>query len=173
MKDGKIKKAGDVACTVECPHCTEDFELSVDILPVPAKKLAELTEERSLRAAAEARAKAFEAREVELSGQLLSVRTELATVAVDALLGVKLFPAERDTQMELARLYLGQKDGEAKWAKHLESLRARPDIQYAGPPVAGQDPTPPTVGRVERGTHTAPGGSGFAQRVARGASPDE
>jgi HK97 family phage prohead protease len=171
MKEGRIKKAGDLTCSVECPHCTEDFEMSVEVLPVSPKKAAELAEERSLRAAAESRVQALEARETELADQLLAARAQLATSEVDGLIGVKLFPAERDTQLELARMYLGQKDGDAKWAKHVDSLRARPDLKLLGASVVGKDTTPPATSTPERGTTAAPGGSRFAVRVAKEAAP--
>jgi HK97 family phage prohead protease len=173
MKEGKIKKTGDLTCSVECPHCTEDFEMSVEVLPIPPKKAAELAEERSLRAAAEARNKALEAREAELGAQLLGARTQLATQEVDALIGVKLFPAERDTQLELARMYLGQQDGDAKWAKHIEGIRARPDLKILGGSVVGKDTTPapapasPPAGTVDKG---ATGGARLASRIAKDAA---
>ncbi len=170
MKEGRIKKAGDLTCSVECPHCTEDFEMSVEVLPMPPKKAAELAEERSLRAAAEARVKALEGRETELAEQLLSARTQLAALEVDALIGAKLFPAERDTQIELARMYLGQKDGDAKWTKHIDALRARPDLNLLGAPVVGKDTTPPATATPPQGTKEAPGGSRLAVRIAKSAS---
>ena len=168
MKEGRIKKAGELTCSVECPHCTEDFEMSVEVLPVSPKKAAELAEEKSLRAIAETRVKALEGREAELVEQILAARGLLATLAVDALLGVKLFPAERDTQLELARMYLGQKDGEAKWAKHLDALRARPDLKLLGGSVVGQDTTPSTPSAPpDRDVKGAPGGTRFALRVSK------
>jgi HK97 family phage prohead protease len=172
MKEGKIKKTGELSCSVECPHCTEDFEMSVEVLPVPPKKAAELAEEKSLRAAAETRVKALEAREAELVERLVAARAELATLEVDALLGTKLFPAERDTQLELARMYLGQKEGEAKWKSHLDAIRTRPDLKLVGGAVVGKDTTPPATAEPERGTKSTPAGSRFAVRVAKDASRD-
>ena len=170
MKEGKIKKAGDLSCSIECPHCAGDFEMSADVMPVPPKKAAELAEETSLRAAAEARIKALETREGELVAQLVAARAELAALEVDALIGVKIAPVERETLLELAHVYLGQKEGDVKWKKHLDGIRARADMKLVGPPVTTKDPTPPAAPASEPGTKSAPAATRLAQRLAKSAT---
>jgi HK97 family phage prohead protease len=173
VKEGKIKATGDTTCTVGCPNCNEDFEMSIEVMPMPPKKAAELAEERSLRQAAEVRVRALEEREAEVSARLVTVRQQLASNEIDALLGVKLFPAERETQLELAAVYLCQKDGEAKWTKHLDGIRARPDLKLLGASVVGKDPTAPA--QASPPVQASPpatresGGTSFAVRVAKAA----
>lgn len=148
-----------ITCEAPCPNCKEAMLVKMDHLPMPAEKAAEVDALTTRALAAEGRSGELQAkltsaetRAAEFSTQLqetralvVQTRVDGAKTALEARSGKKMLPAEFESEMELARMYLADLTpdatdktrtvGEIKWAKRLAVLDARPEMQLLAPPA--------------------------------------
>ena len=168
---------GDEMGMTECPKCGEMFEPKDDKGKKHVADLRERAASADLRASTEeSNRKAAEAdrdlrvkqandahdltkTELEKTKALLhEASTKALALEVDAelapLVGVKLAPAEKDGHVEIGKMFLGQGDaGKAKWAKHIEGIKTRPDMSMrAGGSVLGAESA---EDRANRGAGTS------------------
>lgn len=171
---------GAAPCEVTCPGCSETLRVVAELPASVAKTAAELTETRVTLSAAEARATALETKLGVRSRDVAGLLLQIAERDISDLIGKQLDPAERETEIELARVYFesdarddkGNLVGLAKWQARVEKLKARPDqklgVRVVPAPKAGDVPTQPaTKVEVERDkdgrTHA---GEGALSRIA-------
>lgn len=156
-----------VQCEAACPNCKEAMMVKMDHVPMPTEKAAELealgtravTAETKLTSeqtranelaakltSAETRATTFEAQLQETRTLVVATRVDGAKTALEARSGKKMLPAEFESEMELARMYLADLTpdatdktrtvGEIKWAKRLAVLDARPEMTLLAAPAS-------------------------------------
>jgi len=168
IQERDIRASGKgVQCEAACPNCKEAMMVKMDHVPLPTEKAAEIealgtravTAEKNLTAeqaraaeitakltSAETRAAAFETQLAETRTLIVQTRVDNAKTALEARSGKKVLPAEIESEMELARMYLADLTpdaadktrtvGEVKWAKRLAVLDARPEMQLLAPPAS-------------------------------------
>lgn len=149
-----------ITCEAPCPNCKEAMLVKMEHLPMPAEKTVEMDALTTRALAAEGRSGELQAkltsaetRAAEFSTQLqetralvVQTRVDGAKTALEARSGKKMLPAEFESEMELARMYLADLTpdatdktrtvGEIKWAKRLAVLDARPEMQLLAPPAS-------------------------------------
>ena len=154
--------AKGMTCKVGCPSCEESFELDVKVSPLATDKAAEFTqlssdlsartvelakvtsdllEARALKTADESQITALRTQATALSADLTAARASIAGHDIDALIGTKLAPTERASQLVLAEMFMAKADDGVAWKAHLDGLRGRPDMRIISAPVVGVDPT--------------------------------
>ena len=155
-----------MVCNVGCPECEETFDLEVKVAPMSSEKAAEFTalsidlaartadlataqkdlaEVRTLKTADESRVAALQTQVTNVTADLNSARADIAARDIDALIGVKIAPTERASQLAIAEMFMAKVDGGVAWKGHLDGLRGRPDMMVVGSPIVGADPGKPTA----------------------------
>jgi HK97 family phage prohead protease len=168
-----------MTCKVGCPACEEPFDLEVKVAPMSTEKAAEFTalstdlaartadlatalkdlaEVRTLKTADESRAAALQSQVTAVTADLNAARADIAARDIDALIGVKIAPTERASQLAIAEMFMAKSDGGAAWKGHLDGLRGRPDMMIVGAPIVGADMNKPTTpGAAPKNTDAARG----------------
>lgn len=177
--------AGD-ACAVACAHCNGELELvHTDLPDSPAhtRALGILTQEKS---AAETRAGALEASNSILGTDLIRFMLSLVERDVDALIGTKLDPSERETELDLARSFVNgftkrvfvdpaktgpndaqEYEGMLKWQARVAKLKVRADLGMLGRSSIPADPTRPDLSAARTAGQPA-GGPAVRQPAPQG-----
>lgn len=136
MGDGGMMYEG-----VMCPECNAACNMMVKMEMLPMARAAEL-EKRAGEAegrasllvkerdASEARAKSLEDKLAEANKQIAKHRDERIASEIDKRVGTKIEPAERDAELEIAKLL-----DETAFQKRLGTIDARRDLGLVGPPV--------------------------------------
>jgi hypothetical protein len=118
-RDMRADKGG-MTCSVACPSCKEDFDMSVRVVPMSPEKAAELdnlrtantaqeraiTEQKALVLAEQNRAAALEGKLAEANTRLTAHWLDTATREIEQRIGKKIEPHERDDEVGLARMFL-------------------------------------------------------------------
>lgn len=177
------------AVLIACMACSEEHEIGITDLPVdPAIATAHAraieTSKNEIRVieaekkAAESRATTAEERSQSLLGDVGRMLVEIATRDIDAIVGKKINPSERDAELAVARVYIEtgmtvvetrddkgnitgtEYAGLVKWRERFKTLQARADLGLIGPSVqrGKADPSPPR-GEVKSANPTAPAGA--------------
>ncbi len=166
--DERAVRATDDGATfdVACPHCEAPVEVRAANMPLPMKRAAEIEETRTALTAERAaliearalldseqkRATALEGKLAEARGSLATLLIDGAAREVDARVGKKIEPHERDAEIHLARLFLADaapdpespKDaagnptrtlGQKRWAERLAAVDMRRDIGLLTAPI--------------------------------------
>lgn len=194
-------------CAVTCPNCNEKFDMAIGLDVKKSADYADIagklattertaTEHKTALDGATARVAEFERINKALTDQIVSTRVKAASDALKSRSGEKLFPAEFDAELAMARGYLSdltpdpeapKEDptrtiGEKRFAERLAVLDARPSLRMLGAP---QTTTPPTTGATppveqavrdasgeQRGAIPGPstGGAGLADFINTSAS---
>lgn len=180
LPDGAVRaaKGGGGSCSVTCPNCDKDFEMSFKSLPMPEEKAAEieqirgdlatarssLTEQTRVADVETKRAAGLETRLVETSARLSAMLLDSATRDVDSRIGKKIEPTERDEELDLARTMLSDTTpdpdaknadgistrtlGQKKWSARLAKIDSRRDLGLLGPSITGTTTMPEPSAQV-------------------------
>lgn len=165
-RDVRADKGG-VTCSVGCPHCEKDFDMSIKAVPMPPEKALELqqtrdaltretaslTEARALLSTEQKRATELETKLADATARATALLLDGATREIDQRVGKKIEPHERDAELDLARLFLSDatpdpdsKDaagnptrtlGQKKLTERLARLDQRRDLGLLGAPITG------------------------------------
>jgi hypothetical protein len=180
LPDGAVRaaKGGGGSCSVTCPNCDKDFEMSFKSLPMSEEKAAEieqirgdlatarssLTEQTRVADVETKRAAGLETRLVETSARLSAMLLDSATRDVDSRIGKKIEPTERDEELDLARTMLSDTTpdpdaknadgistrtlGQKKWSARLAKIDSRRDLGLLGPSITGTTTMPEPSAQV-------------------------
>lgn len=160
LPEGAVRavKGGGGTCSVTCPNCDKSFDMSMKALPMPEDKTAELaqaraalTEQTALVTAEQKRAEGLETRLAETSARLTTMLLDSAIREIDARVGKKIEPSERDEEIDLARTFLADTTpdpeslnadkvptrtlGQKKLAARLAKIDGRRDLGLLGPAI--------------------------------------
>jgi hypothetical protein len=139
--EGRAMGDGVVYEGVVCPECNAACNMMFKAEMLPMARAAEL-EKRAGEAegrasllakerdASEARAKSLEDKLAEANKQIAEHRDARVASEIDKRVGTKIEPAERDAELEIAKLL-----DETAFLKRLATIDARRDLGLVGPPV--------------------------------------
>jgi hypothetical protein len=139
--EGRAMGDGVVYEGVVCPECNAGCNMMIKAEMLPMARAAEL-EKRAGEAegrasllvkerdASEARAKSLEDKLAEANKQIAKHRDERIASEIDKRVGTKIEPAERDAELEIAKLL-----DDAAFQKRLGTIDARRDHGLVGAPI--------------------------------------
>lgn len=163
--------------TAACPACNEAMGVQFTNLPEDRgaeleQVRASLTEQTALVAAEQKRATGLEARLAETSTRLATMLLDGAIREIDARIGKKIEPTERDEEIELARTYLADTTpdleslnadkvptrtlGQKKLAARLAKIDGRRDLGLLGPAITSGEKLPEPDAKVRSVTEPTP-----------------
>lgn len=190
-RDVRSEKGG-MHAKMSCPHCDKEIDLSMKSMPMSPEKAAEmeqtrasLTEKERLLDAEVRRAQGLEDKLAVASARFATMLVDTAESELKARSGKKFEPHEYDTEMDLARMFLGDmtpdpdapKDdkgnptrtvGQKKFAARLATLDKRRDIGLLDGPITTTTPLPSTDETVRDAAAGTPKPRGAETRAGDG-----